>query len=277
MKILTWDTPNYGDRLNDIVWQHYIADKLDDNPDKLLVGIGSLLNHRLPATPHKVILGSGFGHGDMPTVDDTWRFVWVRGPLTVKKLGLDPKLAVTDGGMLLADMVEPAATKEHGVSFIPHCSADDKALAELERICSRIGVHLIDPNWPLQRVLHDINSSRKLITEALHGAITADALRVPWIPVARSGVFAFKWNDWMQSIEMEYRPKTLPYKPDWFGAERKPKKFKHHLIPLVRPFSKQLLQHRLGALAKSEEWLLSDSRVLKHRVETMKGLLHKLV
>jgi hypothetical protein len=138
-------------------------------------------------------------------------------------------------------------------------------------------VHLIDPNWPLQRVLNDINSSRKLITEALHGAITADALRVPWIPVARSGVFAFKWNDWMQSIEMEYRPKMLPYKPDWFGAERKPKKLKHHLIPLVRPFSKQLLQHRLGSLAKSEEWLLSDSRVLKHRVETMKDLLRKLV
>ncbi|NWG87690.1 MAG: polysaccharide pyruvyl transferase family protein [Hydrogenophilaceae bacterium] len=272
MKILTWDTTNYGDRLNDIVWPHYLPGLLDDNQSELLVGIGSLLNHRLPQGPAKHIFGAGYGHGDVPEVDSTWNVVWVRGPLTAKTLNLSPDKAITDGGMLLADMYERAA-KEHDVSFIPHCSAEGGALDELERICARAGINFINPNWPLDRVLRQINASRKLITEALHGAITADALRVPWLPVARSGVYSFKWHDWLASMGMEYRPVGLPYRPSWISPELVPTKLQHHLIPLLRPFSKAMLEKRLAALAKSDQWRLSDDKVLKQRLAEMKGAM----
>ena len=44
----------------------------------------------------------------------------------------------------------------------------------------------------------------------MHGAIAADALRVPWIPViTNAGIPAFKWSDWCQSMELAYKPHRI--------------------------------------------------------------------
>src|SRR3569623_1144475 len=54
------------------------------------------------------------------------------------------------------------------------------------------------------------------MTEAIHGAIVADTLRVPWIPVACSPEVApFKWIDWTQSLGLDYRPIRLPPSSAW--------------------------------------------------------------
>jgi len=69
----------------------------------------------------------------------------------------------------------------------------------------------IDPQQQVDDVLDAIGSTSLLITEALHGAIVADALRVPWVPVSASpAVLDVKWQDWCQSVGLTYKPEKLP-------------------------------------------------------------------
>jgi succinoglycan biosynthesis protein ExoV len=58
-------------------------------------------------------------------------------------------------------------------------------------------------------VLSEISHTKLLLAEALHGAIAADALRVPWIPVhdARNeDTLLFKWQDWCLSVALDHQP-----------------------------------------------------------------------
>lgn len=274
MKILTWETANFGDRLNELVWPHYIPDKLDDDASELLVGIGSLLNHRLPAAPRKTILGAGVGHGEPPRLDASWHVVWLRGPLSAQALGLPAKCAISDGALLLADIVVAPRGKEYPVAFIPHCSAVEAgAMDALAAACAAAGIELIDPTLPAAEVLRRISLSERVIAEALHGAIVADALRVPWLPVCRRGILAFKWRDWTASMELPYRPRLLAYRPQWFAAAPHPRLSRRLAFPLLRPLSRQLLPRQLRQLARSGEWYLSERRILDHRLARMRAAL----
>ncbi len=44
----------------------------------------------------------------------------------------------------------------------------------------------------------------------MHGAIVADAYRIPWIGVDMYGVNKFKWQDWMLSLELDVPLYKLP-------------------------------------------------------------------
>jgi succinoglycan biosynthesis protein ExoV len=58
----------------------------------------------------------------------------------------------------------------------------------------------------VDRVLVEIQQTEILLAEAMHGAIVADALRVPWIPVRMYSQFMeFKWRDWTQSIQVPFK------------------------------------------------------------------------
>ncbi|MBS1190928.1 MAG: succinoglycan biosynthesis ketolase [Rhodocyclaceae bacterium] len=274
MKILTWDTPNFGDRLNDIVWPHYLPNHLDDDPSELLVGIGSLLNHRLPAAPPKWIFGAGIGHGDPPTVDDSWRVLWVRGPRSADGLGQRGHRYITDGAMLLGDIFEPPAEKRFPCAFIPHCSAVERgALLPLREICENAGLHLINPHWPVRRVVEEIGQSERVISEALHGAIVADAFRVPWIPASRGGVLALKWLDWSESLGLAYEPVRLPYRPQWLANPAGRPLSRRIAYPFLRPTARLLLERRLRRLAQDGPWRLSPDRTLANKVAEMKECL----
>jgi succinoglycan biosynthesis protein ExoV len=83
--------------------------------------------------------------------------------------------------------------------------------ADWEALCARIGFHCIDPRSGVERVLRELQETELLLAEAMHGAIVADALRVPWIPVRMYGRFAeFKWQDWSQSIRVPLKLTDVP-------------------------------------------------------------------
>lgn len=207
------DTPNFGDDLNNIMWDALVAPGFfDDNDDELFLGIGSILWDFLPKAPKKIVMGSGYGgYTDKPNLQDgSWDVAFVRGPRTAKSLNLDPKLAITDAAILTRFMNLPAQTKKYNVSFMPHWESISRG--NWQRVCEHAGINYIDPTDPnVLASLQAIQQSELLITEAMHGAILADTLRVPWL--ALEPIFPLhrnKWFDWSESMSIDLKFNATP-------------------------------------------------------------------
>jgi succinoglycan biosynthesis protein ExoV len=200
---------NFGDDLNPWLWGRLIPELLDDDENTRFVGIGTLLNDRVPQEPFKVVFGSGAGYGRPPELDDRWRFYCVRGPLTAKALGLDPRLAITDAAALLATVEFSPVTKDGGTAFIPHHASVINA--DWQSVCRQVGIRYIDPRADVETVIREIRRSTCIVTEAMHGAIFADTFRVPWKAVrCYEHILDSKWQDWCASLGMTYSPERLP-------------------------------------------------------------------
>lgn len=227
MKLLYCHIPggNFGDDLNTHLWPRLLPDAFEGTVrfepksrdrfplakpgDSLFVGIGTLIRNDLPADATKHVVGSGVGYGDIPRLDAKWNIHCVRGPLTAEALGLEKEKAITDPAILVRLLPRDPGGKVYKHSFIPHWEMAQSG--DWERVCRLVGVHYIDPRWPPARVIRDIHQTRTLVTEALHGAIVADALRVPWIAVSSQyTILKFKWEDWCRSIGIAYAPARVP-------------------------------------------------------------------
>ncbi len=203
---------NFGDELNLWLWQRLIPGILDGESSTCFVGIGTILNDRIqercPEARTIVVFGSGVGYGGLPKVDDHWKIYCLRGPLSAEAIGVSEKLAVTDPAVLVRRLFSSEnANKACQFAFMPH---EASAKSAWEAICKKIGFGYIDPCWSIESILSAISQTGILIAEAMHGAIVADALRVPWIPVYSSPrILQFKWRDWCSSIGVNYEPKQL--------------------------------------------------------------------
>lgn len=200
---------NFGDDLNLWLWPKLVPGIFDEDDGRLFLGMGTLLNHRVPAAPEKVVLGTGVGYGERPAVDDRWTIYGVRGPLSARMLDLGPELALTDPAMLVGQLETFGdEDKAFDLSLMPHHRSAGRA--SWRRYCELVGIHYLDPSGNVFDVLRDIKRSRVVATESMHGAIVADALRVPWIPLRlHEHVLPFKWQDWCASIDVAYEPVTL--------------------------------------------------------------------
>ena len=197
-------TGNFGDELNPWLWGRLLPGMMDGQDDILFVGIGTILNETIPAGPRKLIFGAGVGYGRLPVVDEKWQFYCVRGPRTAERLGLPPEMAVTDPAALVARVVRPASARR-GIGFMPHHVSAQRF--DWQPLCRRLGLAYIDPGWPVDRTLAAISGVECMLADAMHAAIVADALRVPWIPIRLYGhINEFKWMDWCDSLQIDYRP-----------------------------------------------------------------------
>jgi succinoglycan biosynthesis protein ExoV len=201
---------NFGDDLNGWLWPRLLGNLLDDRDDELWVGIGTVLHADwIPAAPRKIVCGSGCGYGPLPSIDDRWRFLAVRGLLTAQRLGLPPSAAITDAAALVPRLYRPKPLSARRPAFIPHHA--NLRIGRWDRACAAAGIDLIDPRDPVEQVLDALAGAEVVIAEAMHGAILADAYRVPWIPVSSGrNVLDFKWQDWCGSLGLTYAPATIP-------------------------------------------------------------------
>ena len=211
MKMFYFDrAPNYGDALNPWMWPRLLGDRLQPNSPTLFLGIGTILKVGLPQAERYAVLGTGGGYEAFPKTDHRWNFYGVRGPLTAKALGLEPHLSAIDGAYFLRkfSLPEPDAAGPR-IGFMPHWQTT--LSTPWQSICDRSGLRYLDPSLPVDEVLRQIRGCQGVIAEAMHAAITADALRIPWLPVKLGAQFLdFKWRDWLGSIEVDATPVALP-------------------------------------------------------------------
>lgn len=210
---------NFGDDLNPWLWEKLIPSLIDgcvglwdigdSCDDEIFFGIGTILNNRIPKGPRKVVFGSGSGYGPgLPVLDDLWKIYCVRGPLTAAALKLPKSYAVTDAAALVSTVFDAKKFTRQGIAFIPHHASAWNL--DWGPICAEAGVRYIDPRLGVDVVLREIAMSSGVIAEAMHGAIVADAFRVPWMPlVLYDHILGFKWHDWTQSLALPYSPAYL--------------------------------------------------------------------
>ncbi len=206
---------NFGDDLNELIWPRLLPDDVRATPDIVLVGIGSLLDQARFRNVETVgkrvfVMGSGAAYGRLPDDHARWTYCAVRGPLTAQVIG-QSKAAVTDGAALLARLPDlvPFAARRDEILFMPHHRT--LVNSRWQSAAQQAGMTFVDPQWAPDRILACYGRAKLVVTEAMHGAIVADTLRIPWIPVMISPeVSIFKWRDWAASMELAYRPVALP-------------------------------------------------------------------
>ncbi len=199
---------NFGDDLNGWLWPQLLPGVFnDDASESAFVGFGTLLNENLPQFKRTVIFGTGHGFGKLPQIDDTWKIYCVRGPLTAAALNLPEALGIADTAILVNRIYRPADTsKKYKVAFIPYAWEMENSPEIFLEVCRQLNYICIDPRWKVEKVLQEISKSELVVSAAMHGAIVADALRVPWISVkSNAGIPDFKWKDFCQSLSMEYK------------------------------------------------------------------------
>lgn len=209
MQLYFFRGPNFGDELNEYLLPKIFPDFFDDDASIRFLGIGSILYDTHPREATKVVFGSGYGkYSPPPVIDESWKIYCVRGPKTAAALGLDRKLVAADSAVLINRYRSRDRVIRHKLSFMPHF--ESLMIGQWEEIAQELGLNLIDPRWPVEQVLAEIEASEVILAEAMHGAITSDALRVPWIPLAPvRPTHRFKWYDWADALNIKLRPQFL--------------------------------------------------------------------
>ncbi len=238
MRLKYYKKPNFGDALNPLIFNKFLPDFFNEDPEHDFFGIGSIIG--LPIVKkanNKVIFSSGFAYGKLPKLDSSYDFICVRGPLSAKALNIDNKLGIADGALLLREFHYESLEKKYDFSYMPHIDSENRY--PWEELCQEAGIHYVSPTSDPEFVIQEILKSKCVIAEAMHYAIVADTLRVPWIPVkGYSSINDFKWKDWTESLNMQYNPIPLAalYSPKVvknFLKRKSPAKLPEPLYELV--------------------------------------------
>ena len=222
MELLYYQDPvgNFGDDLNETIWQKLLPAHVFETVNTVLMGIGSIFNERsapLSRTRGKkvFVIGSGAGYGALPSGWNSWNILGVRGPLTAELVG-KPELAMTDSAALLSSLpsIASVSPRANSILLIPHFHSITRG--RWDRVAHETGMTFVDPRWPVATVMDHFSRAKLVVTEAMHGAIVADTLRIPWLPIVIApSTLPFKWKDWTLSLGLPYEPSAVGPSSAW--------------------------------------------------------------
>lgn len=257
---------NFGDDINAILLPKFFNNEIIESRDICIVGIGTILNDRngleVSQFKRKVVFSSGAGYGDVKNkFDDSWDFVCVRGPKTANLLGISPDKAICDGAILLAeDHAALPASRREGIVFIPHVSSHWSSGRGLQKVCRDLSIGYIAPDAEFDAFIDTIRRASFVVTEAMHGAIVADSMRTPWVPVNFLHHNAFKWQDWCESIQVPYRVHDLGIR--FWDAKNDTLKITANLKQAVRWAKTGFFRRRLAEIINEATPVLSEDSLI---------------
>ncbi|CCN69984.1 polysaccharide pyruvyl transferase family protein [Vibrio nigripulchritudo] len=287
--------PNFGDDINQIVWENLLGEVFDNRSKNIFLGIGSILYNSFPQEVQKIVMGAGYaGYTDKPKIDNSWDIHFVRGKETAKQLNLPESLAVGDSAILLRSLIDFENRKtKYKVSYMPHF--ESAWIGAWDKICEACDIHYLDPRRPVNELLEEMLSSELIISEAMHGVIVADALRIPWVArTPQDPNHRDKWFDWASVLDVDLQsfeigPSNVMEKVSslsWGHRRIIYKMRKHHellrSIGLGRPLKKTIeemneLKLQKGTLSSDKSIEEAHSRMLDI-LESFKekhGIAHK--
>ncbi len=207
---------NFGDDLNAWLWPKLFGAYAAHAVDTTFVGIGSILDERLDKIyGEKIVFGSGIRSlRNLPRRDSELHIRFVRGPISAMALGNDTKF-ITDPAILVSVISTTAARlTTNAIGFMPHYAS--LHVLDWKKLCARMGWVFIDPRGDVENTIALLLKCDRLITEAMHGAIVADTLRIPWHRISLHAwrleefdVSSLKWLDWGLSTRVDVTPTHL--------------------------------------------------------------------
>jgi succinoglycan biosynthesis protein ExoV len=259
---------NFGDDINPALMERFISRSILSSGDIALFGVGTILNDKnIRRSQHysrKIVFTSGVGYGDLDSrLDDSWDIACVRGPRSAKKLGLGPEKAIADGAILLSEMYGRPSVSTKRPLFIPHVNSHISAGRILAAIADRLEMNYISPSVSADEFISAVVKAPYIVTEAMHGAILADTMRVPWIPIGLHEHLDFKWRDWMESVGLDDASVNL-LSPKCWDQQTRPGK-SSALWSLYRKGKEHLLLGAIRKVVLNERPLLSEAEVLEQK------------
>lgn len=204
------DGGNFGDDMNEWFWEELFPEYKDLAPSTTMFGIGSILwRANFDGLERVLVMGSGSGYGVVPNkLPGNAEVGFVRGPRTAQLINLNPDMAITDPAAMMPTLggFQDVVSNDE-VVFIPHIGTAKLPL-NWDGIADRAGVRYVSPAKNAHEVIGEISGARLVLAESMHGAIIADAFRVPWVPLSISPAFnEHKWLDWSDSLllDIEFR------------------------------------------------------------------------
>lgn len=260
--------PNVGDALNVWLWPRLIPDLDILDQSGTLIGIGSVLDKRLNTPGPKYILGGGARSKDHGIFEQTdLRIFAVRGPLTAQALNLPEKIGITDPASMIARLYQ---RENYGtdIGIVPYFTASIKLWTS---IAENLGYRLISPHLDPEDFLFELSQCRFVITEAMHGAILSDSLRIPWHAIRGNSVAlegqtnTFKWTDWTRSLYLPFSPSRLP--PLWDSS----KNISERLRTTLKLF---FIESKLRSIVSSKKRYLSKESTLNGKIYQLQDALN---
>ena len=196
---------NFGDRigpylLSKITGKQVIWCEPNSDFEFYVVG-GSILNH---INDRGIVWGAGLGNltdGINPQAS----IKSVRGPYTRARalsLGVQCPEVYGDPGLLLPRFYTPQSERgKYDVGIVPHYVDGYRAFNWFENL------HFIDVFQPIEKVIDEITSCKRIVSSSLHGIVVAHAYGIPamWLKISDSiGGDGTKYRDHFASVGMEH-------------------------------------------------------------------------
>jgi len=263
---------NFGDDINPVLMGKFIHKKILLSDEIALFGVGTILNDKnIRNNNHyarKVIFSSGVGYGKLETnLDETWDIACVRGPGSAKALGIGLEKAIADGAILLSEVYQRPLKQRARAVFIPHVSSHHSTGRLLAVIAEQLDMDYLSPSYNSDEFIHTVASAPFVVTEAMHGAILADTMRVPWIPIGLHEHLDFKWRDWMDSVGLNEGRVHLLSPTCWDCEEGNQTRLSPHRF--YQSVKGHFLKRRISRIIATQDPLLSEPDVLEMKKDAL--------
>ena len=269
---------NVGDDFSDWLFSRYLGERLAAEGDTLLFGVGSILDRGFDkafddgAIRRRFVFGSGARSArSVPDVAAPgWTVYCVRGALSASAIG-QPEKALADPAILAPRLLPAAGTPAGPVGIVPYFTASHGIWG---KVAEKFGWKLVSPHLGVEEFIAALTQCSRVFCESMHGAIFADAYRIPWRPVSGTGIssegatHAFKWTDWCSGMGVAFD--SIKIRPIGDPAPG------NALQALKQRAKAELLMRSFGTALKEDRFTLSGDAVLTRQQERLLALMEQM-